>query len=104
MASSDDFDDSMKRICCACVNDAYLSAEIKQNGSIAQCSYCGEDAEAWDIEDLADRIEVAFDEHFYRTSDQPNSWQERLLADREPSAAQIFILGHLPPTMLLRAE
>lgn len=35
------------------------------------------------ITETADRIETAFEDHFTRTSDQPDSWQERLLADRE---------------------
>jgi hypothetical protein len=35
------------------------------------------------IDDLAERIETAFGEHYVRTPDQPDSWQERMAADRE---------------------
>lgn len=76
-------DDGVKQICSDCVGEAYLSAEIEQEGQAATCSYCEEFAQTWDIETLADRIEVAFEEHYYRTPDHPDSWQERLLADRE---------------------
>lgn len=72
-----------KHICFDCVGEMYLSAEIRQNGTIDQCSYCGQTVESYAIEELAERIEIAFDHHYYRTSDQPDSWQQRLLADRE---------------------
>jgi hypothetical protein len=39
----------------------------------------------WSIETLADRIETAFDHHYTRTSNYPDSWQERLMADKESS-------------------
>lgn len=84
MLHSDDIDDlKAKHICFECVGDAYLSEEIEQNGKINQCSYCHTTAESYSIEKLAERIETAFDHHYYRTSDQPNSWQQSLLADRE---------------------
>lgn len=86
MLHSEDIDDlKTKHICFECVGEAYLSLDIKQNGTIEQCSYCSQTAESYAIEELAERIETAFDHHYYRTSDQPNSWQQSLLADRESS-------------------
>ncbi|WP_439845394.1 RES family NAD+ phosphorylase [Aeromonas veronii] len=70
-------------ICCGCVGEEYLSCEIEKSGVKKQCSYCGEVKQAWTIEELSNAIEVAFEHHFIRTSDQPNSWQELMLADRE---------------------
>ncbi len=32
---------------------------------------------------MAERIETAFEHHYYRTSDPPDTWQKSLLADRE---------------------
>lgn len=72
-----------KRICFECVGEAYLSEEIKQNGKIGLCSYCHQTGESYTIEELAKRIETAFEDHYYRTSDQPDPWQQSLLADRE---------------------
>lgn len=84
MLPSDDIDDwKGVRICFDCVGESYLSKEIEQNGKIVQCSYCEQTAESYSIDELAQRIEIAFDHHYYRTSDQPDSWQESLLADRE---------------------
>ena len=72
-----------KYICHCCIGDAYLASEIKSSGDTAECDYCGESAPSIDIDALADRIEEAFSDHYTRTADQPDSWQERLLADRE---------------------
>jgi hypothetical protein len=32
---------------------------------------------------MAERVEAAFDQHYARTSDQPTSWQQTMLSDRE---------------------
>ncbi|CAH0445257.1 hypothetical protein [Ralstonia pseudosolanacearum] len=83
--SDTDNDDCLitKRICYTCVGETYLSTEIKQSAEEGACAYCGETAPSLTIDDLAERIETAFEEHYIRTSDQPNSWQERILADKE---------------------
>lgn len=72
-----------KHICCDCVGEEYLSREISEKGTAAECSYCGEDSQCYTIDELADRVETAFEHHYTRTSDQPNSWQQSLLSDRE---------------------
>lgn len=82
MADTDD-ESSGKRICHACVGDAYLSAEIKSSCEMAACDYCSKTAPSLSIEELAERIERAFADHYTRTANQPDSWQERLGADRE---------------------
>lgn len=84
MLHPDDSDElKAKRICCGCVGEAYLSHEIDRTGEEAECSYCEETAQCWTVEDLADRIETAFEHHYIRTSDQPTAWQQSLLSDRE---------------------
>ena len=84
MLHSDDIDNlKAKRICFECVGEAYLSEEIEQKGKIDPCSYCHQTAESYAIQELAERIETAFEHHYYRTSDQPDSWQQSFLSDRE---------------------
>lgn len=84
MFDSDDDDSSTsKRICHVCVGEAYLSAEIEESADEGECNYCGETAPSLTITDLAERIETAFEEHYLRTSDQPDTWQERMLAHGE---------------------
>lgn len=81
---SDDIDElRTKHICCDCVSEQYLSSEIAEKGTEAECSYCGQCGQCYSIEELADRVETAFEHHYARTSDQPNSWQQSLLSDRE---------------------
>lgn len=72
-----------KRLCHRCVGESYLSAEIRQQGLVRQCSFCGRSAKSYSIGAMANRIEEVFEEHFVRTSDQPDSSQEMLLSDRE---------------------
>jgi hypothetical protein len=81
---SDDIDElKAKHICFRCVGEAYLSDEIELKGVGAQCSYCKEMEKAITLEDLADRVETAFEDHYTRTSDQPDSWEQALISDRE---------------------
>ena len=80
----DDIDElKAKESCYHCVGDAYLSEEIKADGKRLKCSYCNKTAKAFRIGEVAERIEAAFDQHYYRTSDQPTSWQYSLLNDKE---------------------
>lgn len=70
-------------ICEQCVEEPFLSSEIATTGQIAACSYCESEAQCWTIEQLADRVEQAFAEHYVRTSNEPDDWQQSLLRDKE---------------------
>ena len=84
MNHNDNIDElKTKRICFECVGEEYLSDEIKEKGSVAECSYCDQTAKSYSIEEVAECVETAFDHHYYLTPDQPNPWQSSMLADRE---------------------
>ena len=72
-----------KKLCFHCVGEKYLSDEIQIRGKRGKCSYCSGTARQYGIGEMADRIEQVFDQHYYRTSDQPNSYQQTLLSDKE---------------------
>lgn len=72
-----------KRICCDCVEEPYLAQQIEKGGQAGECSYCGETLACITVEDLADHIETAFADHYVRTANYPESWQERAMADSE---------------------
>jgi len=72
-----------KQICHECIGEEYLSKAVATNGVAAKCDYCGQTAASWRLDKLADRVETAFEHHYIRTTDQPESWHERLMADRE---------------------
>jgi RES domain/HEPN/RES N-terminal domain 1 len=84
VAKSNDCDeDEVARICSGCIGEDYLASEVETEGHEASCSYCGKDLKCFSIEELAERVETAFSEHYYRTSDQPNSYQSMMLSDKE---------------------
>jgi len=74
-----------KRMCFACIGEQYLRGEIRGMGKRAKCSYCGKTRRSYSVGELAERIETAFEQHYVRTSDQPNDYQSMLLHDRESS-------------------
>jgi hypothetical protein len=78
-----DGDDDQKHICFECVEETYLAHMIENEGKEEECSYCGQTQVCFSIRELADRVEAAFDDHYFRTSDQPDSWQQSLQSDRE---------------------
>jgi hypothetical protein len=81
---SDDIDElKAKQICFRCVGEAYLSDDIEVNGAGVQCSYCEEMGKSITLADFADRVETAFEDHYTRTADQPDSWEQALISDRE---------------------
>lgn len=84
MANDDDIDDlKAKRICHKCIGEEYLRTEVRNKGKVNKCSYCGGKAKSYTLDDIAEHVEIAFEHHYTRTSDQPNSWQQSLLSDRE---------------------
>lgn len=79
----DDQSKNQKLICFVCVGEPYLAQAIEKQGSIGLCTYCERLHACISVEDFVDRLETAFENHYVRTSDQPNSWQQSLLSDRE---------------------
>lgn len=74
-----------KKLCHACVGETYLSNEISRGGRSAKCSYCGKRRRCYCLGNVAERVQLAFEQHYIRTSDQPTSWQYTLMSDRESS-------------------
>lgn len=75
-----------RSICDNCVCDPYLAKQIEQTGIGSACYYCHEDEQpTWPLSKVADAVEIAFEQHFTRTSDEPNALQSMMLRDREGS-------------------
>jgi hypothetical protein len=64
-----------KRICCECVGDNYLREQIEFRGEERNCSYCDGRGETFSIGEMADEVEKAFEEHFYRTATEPSGME-----------------------------
>ncbi|GEL72331.1 RES domain-containing protein [Myxococcus virescens] len=80
-------DDSVgtKRICSDCVGESYLKAVIVARAELATCSYCENEGPTEAIEDLAARVELAFESHYRRTSTEPDGFEYMMSKDPESS-------------------
>jgi len=72
-----------KALCRLCIGDAYLRAEVRREGRKRTCSYCGESKRSYTVLEVAERVERVFDEHYVQTANDPDSFQQRVLADPE---------------------
>jgi hypothetical protein len=59
----------IKKVCACCTKDRYLKNEIGTKGKKGKCSYCGGRRTVMKIDDFADYIEHAFEDHYQQTSD-----------------------------------
>lgn len=81
---ADDSDDLQeKRLCCQCIGEPFLSGVVMRTGEVQHCAYCESTDKTLSIGDVAAMVEVAFEQHFVRTSSEPHSWQITMLSDRE---------------------
>jgi hypothetical protein len=83
MTQDEPEDPQDKHLCFHCVGESYLRAEIGSQGKTDTCSYCGARAKSYGLDELAERIDTVFQEHYIRTSNEPSGWQYSLLADKE---------------------
>jgi NMD protein affecting ribosome stability and mRNA decay len=76
-------DEDTNWLCAACIREPYLCQKVEDEGKQATCSYCGNEGQSFTIEQIADLVEVAFEQHYTRTPAKPNSWQEAMIRDKE---------------------
>lgn len=69
-----------KRICADCVGESYLKKLIQAEPHDC-CSYCDAEGPTVSIEELADRIERAFEDHYQRTSEDPDGFEYAMSRD-----------------------
>lgn len=72
-----------RRVCDECVSDRFLAQEIEESGTEDVCFYCNEELQTWPLSKVAESVELAFEQHYTRTSDQPDGFQSMMLADKE---------------------
>lgn len=70
-------------ICADCVRESFLDNYIQTHGVLNSCHYCQGSANCITMAELSDRVDVAFEQHFYRTSEDPDAYQSMMLADKE---------------------
>ena len=72
--------DDQKHVCHGCIDEEYLPSRVREEGTKVLCSYCGEERKGLTLEELADRIHEALQQHFYATPDQPSEPYDYFLA------------------------
>lgn len=73
MALTKDHDEDSP-LCCRCVSDQFLSEKIEAEGVEDECSFCDFYGKTLLLGEIAEMVEVAFNEHFERTSNEPSDW------------------------------
>lgn len=83
MADEDIDELKAKYICFRCIGEDYLQEEIKRGGKRQECSYCQTQRRCYSVNDMADRIEHVFEQHFIRTSTEPTAFEQAMISDKE---------------------
>lgn len=78
-------DDDERWICASCISEPFLSAAVEDAGDVQTCSFCDQEGPAISVEELADRVETAFETHFYRTAKDPTALEYTMMRDPEGS-------------------
>lgn len=83
MTSVEQYAEDLVWVCSTCVQEAFLQGLMTQR-SVGECSCCGlNDCLGMSLEELADRVETAFESHYQQTSAEPDSFQQAMLRDKE---------------------
>jgi hypothetical protein len=72
-----------RRLCTGCVGEAFLKSLIETGGKKRKCTYCKQSQRTFTIDEVSSEVERAFEEHYGRTADEPDSYQYAALADKE---------------------
>src|SRR5687767_199841 len=72
-----------KILCFNCIGDSYLSKHVENNGKKRTCRYCKEKNKSLSLGEISELVENAFEKHFSRTANEPNSYEYLMLRDRE---------------------
>jgi RES domain/HEPN/RES N-terminal domain 1 len=63
-------------VCAGCIGDTFLKDYFESNGVKGSCGYCNSQGPTISMEQLADLVETAFEHHYERTSDMPDTYEE----------------------------
>ncbi len=66
-------------LCHGCVGEEFLKSRINAEGTRHKCSFCSHRRNALTLDKIADAFDEAFEQHLYRTSDEPSDYEYLLL-------------------------
>jgi hypothetical protein len=70
-------------LCLDCVGEDYLKGQIAAYGKRRKCSYCGAVRRTFSIQEMADHVDRAFEQHYQRTPDHPSGLEDMLHKNKE---------------------
>ncbi len=79
--SDDDTEIKDRRLCSGCIGEAFLRAEIEKEGESDTCHYCGNQGLTISIDEMADRIETVFEQHYQCTATEPSSMEYAMIKE-----------------------
>ena len=68
-------------VCYKCIGDTFLSDQVKRDGDTSNCTFCGNKSQTLTVNSFATRIEEVIEQHFRRSSSQPEYWDSMLLRE-----------------------
>ena len=68
-----------RRLCSSCIGEPFLRSEVERMGATSRCDYCGTTAFALSIDDIANYVDVAFEQHYCRTPTEPSSFEYAMM-------------------------
>lgn len=72
-----------RRVCVDCIGEAYLAQLADKEGTERKCHYCRKKQQCVTLEWFANHVETAFETHYERTADEPNSLEYAIIKDKE---------------------
>jgi hypothetical protein len=72
-------DPESRQLCADCVGERFLASKIEKQGRETECSYCGKDRKCFSITQLANILEVFFEQHFDLTDEFPSGYELALM-------------------------
>src|SRR5579864_2535911 len=70
-----------RRLCFDCVGEAFLSAEIQKTGTNDICFYCKGMGKTFSIREMATRVKLMLDQHFYCTATEPSGIEYAMIKE-----------------------
>jgi hypothetical protein len=79
----DESEIAKRRLCSSCVREQFLRNEIEREGENARCFYCKEEGKTISIEQMADRVDYAFEQHFELTPNEPSGFEYMMMKETD---------------------
>ena len=85
--------DDARHVCHGCVGEEYLASKLLEGGMQVLCTYCGEERNGLTLDDLADHIHEALQQHFYLATEHAGDPYELFWGQRGDAVE--YVIGDI---------